>query len=66
MAAGHADPQMHPAGADAQAVFTTVSAGCYFLDLIEMGADHFIFHMSFDIFHLPFEKDLSQFPRVSI
>ena len=40
MAARHAEAQMDPRGADAQTVFTTVGAGCYFLNLVEMCAVH--------------------------
>jgi hypothetical protein len=38
MAAGHAEAQVHPLGADAQAIFTTVRAGCDVFNLIEMSA----------------------------
>jgi hypothetical protein len=39
VAAGHAEAQVHPLGADAQAIFTSVGAGRDFFDLIEMSAD---------------------------
>ena len=38
MAAGHAEPQMHPRVANLQTVFTAVGAGGYIIDLIEMCA----------------------------
>jgi len=41
VAAGQAEAQMDPRGADAQTVFTAVGVGCYFLNLIEMCAIHF-------------------------
>ena len=43
MAAGHAETQMDPSGADLEAVFAAVGAGCYVFDLIEMGAVHSFF-----------------------
>ena len=63
MAATHTEPQVYPTGADAQTVFTALGAGGYLFDLIEVCAGHFIFHMSFDIFHSPFDGDISQFPQ---
>jgi len=40
MAAGHAEAQMDPSGADAQTVFTAVGAGCYVSDLVQVRAVH--------------------------
>ena len=40
MAAGHAEAQMNPRGAEAQTVFTAVGAGGYVFDLIEMSTTH--------------------------
>jgi len=36
VAAGHAQPQVHPLSADAQAILTTVGARCDWSYLIEM------------------------------
>jgi len=38
MSAGHAEPQVHPAVADPEAVLTAVCARSDFVDLIEMFA----------------------------
>jgi len=40
MAAGHAEAQTNPRGADAQTVFTAVGARGYVFDLIEMCTTH--------------------------
>jgi hypothetical protein len=66
---GHAQAQVHPRAADAQAVFTSPGARRYFFDLIEVCAFHvwlpnwlkndlIIFHFSFFIFHLPLTMEL--------
>jgi hypothetical protein len=39
MAAGHAQSQVNPRGADAQTVFTAVGAGGNLFDLIEMSTN---------------------------
>jgi hypothetical protein len=43
VATRHAKTQVHPLGADAQAVFTSIRAGRDFFDLIEMSTN--ISHM---------------------
>ena len=40
MATRHAQTQVHPLGADAQAIFTSVRAGRDFFDLIEVCTFH--------------------------
>jgi hypothetical protein len=45
VAAGHAQTQVHPLGADAQAVFTTTGAGLDWFYLIEMCT----YHVEFDL-----------------
>ena len=40
MTTGHTKAQVKPRVTDLQAIFATVGAGCYFIDLIEMSAVH--------------------------
>jgi hypothetical protein len=61
VAAGHAEAQVHPLGADAQAIFTTVRAGCDFFNLIEMSAFHFeVFSLTSGFTGLLVESGCSQ------